>query len=55
MPMDVKPISTLDKRIIDIRMRTAEIVYGHILPNEAKLWNLKRHNDASQHERREAH
>jgi len=36
-------------------MRTAEIVNDHILPNEAKLWNLKRHNDASQHERREAH
>ncbi len=55
MPMHVKPIPTLDERINDIRMRTAEIVNDHILPNEAKLWNLQRDGEISQHQRREAH
>ena len=41
MPMNVKVIPTLDERINDIRMRTAEIVNDYILPNEAKLWNLQ--------------
>ena len=36
--MNVKPIPTLDERINDIRMRTAEIVNEEILPNEDKLW-----------------
>jgi acyl-CoA dehydrogenase len=40
MPMNVKPIPTLDDRINDMRVRTAEIVNDDILPNEAKLWNL---------------
>ena len=55
MPMNVKPIPTLDERINDIRMRTAEIVNDYILPNEAKLWNLRRNGDVPQNERREAH
>ena len=55
MPMNVKPISILDERINDIRMRTAEIVNDHILPNEARLWNLQRDSDVPQHERRQAH
>ena len=55
MPMNVKPIPTLDERINDIRMRTAEIVNDYILPNEAKLWSLRRSGDVSQHERREVH
>jgi acyl-CoA dehydrogenase len=38
MPMNVKPIRTLDERINDIRMRTAEIINQDILPNEDKLW-----------------
>ena len=38
MPMNVKPIPTLDDRINDIRMRTAAIVNEEILPNEAVLW-----------------
>ncbi len=55
MVMNVKPIPTLDVRINDIRMRTAEIVNDHILPHEAKLWNLRRDGDVSQQQRREAH
>ena len=55
MAMNVKPIPTLDDRINDIRMRTAEIVNDYILPNEAKLWNLSRDGDVSEHQRREAH
>jgi len=54
MAMNVKPISTVDDRINDIRMRTAEIVNDAILPNEAKLWNLHREGDVPQHQRREA-
>ncbi len=38
MPMNCQPIATLDERINDIRMRTAEIVNEYILPNEARLW-----------------
>ena len=36
MPMNVQPIPTLDDRINDIRMRTAEIVNEDILPNESR-------------------
>ena len=36
MPMNVKPIPTVDERINDIRMRTAAIVNEDILPNEAQ-------------------
>ena len=52
--MNVNPIPTLDPRINDIRMRTAEIVNEWILPNEAKLWNLGRNGEVSDHERRAA-
>jgi acyl-CoA dehydrogenase len=38
VPMNCQPIATLDERINDIRMRTAEIVNEDILPNEALLW-----------------
>ncbi len=54
MPMNVRPIPTIDERMNDIRMRTAGIVNDYILPNEAKLWNLRRNGEVSQHERREA-
>ncbi|MBA3653560.1 MAG: acyl-CoA dehydrogenase family protein [Actinobacteria bacterium] len=40
--MNVKPIPTVDQRINDIRMRTAEIVNDDILPNEAKIWGFRR-------------
>ena len=42
MPMNVRPIPTLDERINDIRMRTAEIVNQEILPNEGILWAQRR-------------
>src|SRR4051812_7340590 len=38
MVMNVKPVPTLDERINDIRMKTAEIVNTHILPNDHRLW-----------------
>ena len=38
MSMNVKPIPTLDARINDIRLRTAEILNDHILPNEGRIW-----------------
>ncbi|MGY2130423.1 acyl-CoA dehydrogenase family protein [Blastococcus sp. SYSU DS0617] len=42
MPLTVRPIPTLDERINDIRMRTAEIVNADILPNERELWRSAR-------------
>ncbi|MBK9178683.1 MAG: acyl-CoA dehydrogenase family protein [Acidimicrobiales bacterium] len=36
--MNCKPVPTLDERINDIRMRTAQIVNEDILPNEGRLW-----------------
>jgi acyl-CoA dehydrogenase len=54
MPMNVKPIPTIDERMNDIRMRTAEIVNDYILPNESTLWNLRGDGEVSQHQRREA-
>ncbi|MFZ6003445.1 MAG: acyl-CoA dehydrogenase family protein [Actinomycetota bacterium] len=54
MAMNVNPIPTLDERINDIRMRTAEIVNEWILPNEARLWNLGRNGEVSDHDRRDA-
>ena len=47
MVMNVKPVPTLDERINDIRMRTAEIVNHDILPNEAALWGRGRDRDAA--------
>ncbi|HEV2360437.1 MAG TPA: acyl-CoA dehydrogenase family protein [Acidimicrobiales bacterium] len=38
MAINVNPVPTLDERINDIRMRTAEIVNEDILPNERLLW-----------------
>ena len=46
MRMNVKPVATLDDEINDIRMRTAEIVNNHILPNENKLWAVWRRRDS---------
>ena len=42
MAMNCKPISTIDERTNDIRMRTAEIVNHDILPNERRLWAARR-------------
>ena len=40
--MNVNPVPTLDERINDIRLRTADIVNTWILPNEAALWAYRR-------------
>ena len=50
MAMNCKPISTVDARINDIRMRTADIVNNEILPNESRLW-AERRADESFHDR----
>jgi acyl-CoA dehydrogenase len=52
MAMNCKPVPTLDERINDIRMRTAEIVNTDILPNESRLWAERREGE-SFHERTE--
>jgi acyl-CoA dehydrogenase len=54
MPMNVKPIATLDERINDIRMKTAEIVNEHILPNEGRLWGARRGGERSDSAKAEA-
>ncbi len=38
MPMNVKPVPTLDDSINEIRLGTAEIINKDILPVEGKLW-----------------
>jgi acyl-CoA dehydrogenase len=55
MPMNVRPIPTLDDRINDIRLRTARIVNEDILPNEDKLWHYRANGDVSDHDRRQSH
>jgi acyl-CoA dehydrogenase len=42
MPMNVQPVPTLDSRINEIRLATAEIINRDILPNEPKLWAFLR-------------
>ena len=45
MAMNCNPVPTLDERINDIRMRTAEIVNEDILPNESRLWAERREGE----------
>jgi acyl-CoA dehydrogenase len=45
-PMNCRPIATLDERINDIRMRTAEIVNQQIVPNEQRLWRTPDEHDS---------
>ena len=52
--MNVNPVPTLDERINDIRMRTAEIVNEWILPNESRLWHAGSGGEVNDHDRREA-
>ena len=52
--MNVKPIPTIDERINEIRMKTAEIVNEWILPNEDRLWAFRRGGEVTDHQRREA-
>lgn len=55
MTMNIRPIPSLDPRINEIRLATAEIVNQHILPNETKLWAaFRRGPDAEPAEREEA-
>ena len=53
MAMNVNTIPTVDDRINEIRLRTAEIVNQDILPNENKLW-VWREDGADPDARREA-
>ena len=46
MAMNCKPVPTLDDRINDIRMRTAEIVNDDILPNERRLMSVAREGES---------
>lgn len=49
MPMNCQPVPTLDERINDIRMRTAEIVNTDILPNEHRLWRSAEEEGFTEH------
>lgn len=53
LQMNVKPVPTLDPRINEIRMLTAQIVNKEILPNERKLW-AARSDGATEEQRNEA-
>jgi acyl-CoA dehydrogenase len=54
MPMNVQPIPTLDGRINEIRLATAEIINRDILPNESKLWAFRREGGVDEEQKREA-
>ena len=51
MKMNCNPIPALDKRINDIRLRTAEIVNEDIIPNEGRLWAHRREGESMEHRR----
>jgi len=53
--MNVKPVPTLDDRINDIRLRTAEIVNQWILPNERALWPSREGPELSEADRAQAY
>jgi acyl-CoA dehydrogenase len=53
--MNVKPVPTLDERINDIRMRTAEIVNTWILPYERTLWPQREGAELAEADRRRAY
>jgi acyl-CoA dehydrogenase len=53
-PMNVQPVPTLDQRINDIRMKTAEIVNSDILPNESKLWAFRRGESIDEQEKKDS-
>ncbi|HMI93670.1 MAG TPA: acyl-CoA dehydrogenase family protein [Polyangiales bacterium] len=53
-PMNVQPVPTLDQRINDIRMKTAEIVNSDILPNENKLWAFRRGEGVDEQEKKDS-
>ena len=53
MAITVKPISTVDDRINDIRRRTADFINTEILPNEERLYGSSRGYDATDPDGRE--
>ena len=53
-PMNVKPVPTLDERINDIRMRTAEIVNERDPPERAQALARPRDGGADEAERKES-
>ena len=54
MAMNVQPIANLPDKINQIRMLTAEIVNKEILPNETRLWRVRRDGPVTDAERAEA-
>ncbi|MEN8183416.1 MAG: acyl-CoA dehydrogenase family protein [Myxococcota bacterium] len=54
MPMNVQSIATLDDRINQIRLLTAQIVNQEILPHENELWAWRREGTVDENERRRA-
>jgi acyl-CoA dehydrogenase len=54
MPMNVQPIPTLDGRINEIRLATAEIINRDVLPNESKLWAFRRDGSIDDEQKRES-
>jgi acyl-CoA dehydrogenase len=52
MQMNVQPIPTLNDRVNQIRLLTAEIVNQEILPNENKLWVWRRDGSVDESQRR---
>jgi acyl-CoA dehydrogenase len=54
MAMNVNPIPTVDDKINQIRLGTAEIVNKDILPNENKLWAWRQDGTIDEDARREA-
>ena len=54
MPMNVQPIPTLDSRINEIRLATADIINSDVLPNESKLWAFRRDGSVDDETKREA-
>jgi len=53
-PMNVQPVPTLDQRLNDIRMKTAEIVNSNILPNESKLWAFRRDEGVDEQDKKDS-
>ena len=54
MAMNVQPVPTLNSRINEIRLATAEILNVEILPNESKLWAFRRNNAIDEQTKRES-
>src|SRR5579859_305943 len=54
MAMNVRPIPTLNERINEIRLDTAEIINTDVLPNESILWNWRRNGSVTESQRKES-